>query len=179
MLKIFFLFFFLSASLSCYHENKEAIPVPEKLLNRAQMVDIITDLQISEGILTYKRIEKIPVKGYGEALYNKVIEEHQVTRQQLQENIDFYNEDPKLMEKIYDEVLARLNKIQSEIMIEAAKRDSLATHQNDSIQIQDSIMLFQFVNFVSIIENDTLKPSIDTPTKWVYKDKIKIPGFIY
>jgi len=174
------LLLFLGLSLfSCYHENKEIVPVPEKILDRGQMIEILTDLQLAEGILTYRRIEKLPTTDYGEALYTKVIEEHQLTREQLQENIDYYNNDPKLMEKMYDEVLARLNKMQSELSAQAAKLDSIQKFKSDSIQMHDSAMHIPFTNLVLIQENDSLQKENDTLVLWDYLEKVKIPGFIY
>lgn len=171
---------FLSLSLfSCYHENKEIVPVPEKILTKGQMVDVLTDLQLSEGILTYRRIEKLPTTNFGEALYTKVIEEHQLTREKLQENIDYYNNDPKLMEKIYDEVLARLNKLQTELSAQAAKLDSIQKFKNDSILMHDSAMHIPFINLVLIQENDSLQIVSDTLVFWNYQERVKIPGFIY
>jgi hypothetical protein len=176
--KIFSLFLCLSL-FSCYHENKEIQPIPKKLLTRDQMVDIMTDLQLSEGILTFRRIERLPVPDYGVSLYNKVIEEHQLTREQLQENIDYYNNDPKLMEKIYDEVLARLNKMQSELSSEAAKLDSIQNYKLDSIQMRDSAMKIPFINLVLIQENDSVQTETDTILNWNYLERLKIPDFIY
>jgi len=165
--------------ISCYHENKEVIPIPKSMLTKDQMVDILTDLQLSEGILTFRRIERLPVANYGESLYSKVIEEHQLTREQLQENIDFYNNDPKLMEKIYDEVLARLNKMQSELSAQAARLDSIQNFKRDSIQMHDSIMHIPFINLVLIQENDSLVKATDTMINWNYQEWVKIPDFIY
>lgn len=179
MIRFFLLILIVSSLLSCYHENMEIVPVPEKLLTKDQMIDILTDLQLSEGILTFKRIERQPVANYGESLYTKVIDEHQLTREQLQENIDYYNSDPKLMEKIYEEVLARLNKKQSELMIQAAKLDSIQAFKRDSIQMQDSATHFQFINLVLINENDSLQKDADDVLNWKYNEFVKIPDFIY
>ncbi|HEY9114224.1 MAG TPA: DUF4296 domain-containing protein [Bacteroidales bacterium] len=177
--KYFLLLIVVVSSFSCYHENQETITVPENLLTKDQMVDILTDIQLSEGILTYRRIERLPVNNYGESLYNKVIEEHQLTREQLQQNIDYYNGNPKLMEKIYDEVLGRLNKMQTELMIMAAKSDSIAEFKNDSIQKNDSSERFLYFNFVLIQESDTTTEKTDSLVIWNYNEWIKIPGFIY
>jgi hypothetical protein len=173
------LLFFLITLFSCYHENKEVISEPHKLLSKEQMVDILTDLQLSEGILTYRRIEKLPVKNYGESLYSKVIEEHHLTREQLQENIDYYNNNPKVMEKIYDEVLARLNKMQTELSLQAAKLDSIQKFKSDSIRIHDSILRTPLISLAPIQKKDALFVMTDSFVNWNYQKPVKIPDFIY
>jgi len=152
--------------------------MPENMLTKDQMVDILTDLQLAEGILTFRRIEKLPVTNYGESLYNKVIEEHHITRHQLQENIDFYNNDPKLMEKIYEEVLARLTKMQSELNAQAARIDSIQKFKRDSIQMLDSVLHLPFINLVLIQEKDSLVEEVDI-VNWKYLERVIIPDFIY
>lgn len=143
------------------------------------MVDILTDLQLAEGIITYRRIEKLTANDYGQAVYTKVIDEHQLSREQLQENIDFYNDSPKLMEKIYDEVLTRLNKMQAEIMLMATQQDSLSKILTDSIQKLDSSQRFDHINLVLLALKDTTHSKNDSIPNWNYLEKITIPGFIY
>ena len=179
MFKYIPLFLIIFSLSSCYHENVEVVPLPEKKLTPAEMVDILTDLQLAEGILTFRRIEKLPVANYGESLYDKIISEHHLTRKQLQENLDFYNNDPKLMEKIYDDVLARLNKMQSELEMQAAKLDSIQKVKTDSIQRLDSVMQKALLNFVSIQKYDSIEEATDTVLYWNYQGQLKIPGFIY
>ena len=179
MIRKLFQILLIFSLISCYHENKEAVKIPVNKLSKDQMIDILTDLQLAEGIITYRRIDKLPAKEYGEAVYTKVIEEHHISREQLQENIDFYNDDPKLMEKIYDEVLARLNKMQTEIMLEAAKLDSIARINSDSLQILDSTNRFEYINFVLSLSNDSASSNADSSYNWEYKKWIKLPGIIY
>ena len=50
--KFFLILLFVSFFLSCRNEKK---PAPSVLLSEPQMVDVITDVQIMEGIISYKR----------------------------------------------------------------------------------------------------------------------------
>lgn len=179
MLRKISLVFFLFSFFSCYHENKEVIQEPQKLLSKEQMVDILTDLQLAEGILIYSKIERLPSQNSGIAIYSLVIEKYNLTREELQENIDFYNNDPKLMEKIYDEVLVRLNKMQFELNLQAMKLDSIQKFKRDSIRIHDSILRNPIISLLHITKNDSLLKRTDTIVNWNYLQPVTIPWLIY
>lgn len=114
MFRNFFYFLVVVFLFSCYHENREEVQAPEHLLTKEEMVDIITDIQITEGALTYRRTKRLELKYIREAMYRKVFEEHGITPTILHENYDYYNSDPKEMEDIYESVLAKLSRMQSE-----------------------------------------------------------------
>lgn len=109
--------------VSCYHEYNDPQEVPEPLLTTGQMAEILTDVQLAEGIITINRIKKLgkalPLR---DSIYKTVLNHYGITGEQLQENINYYNIQPEQMEKIYEEVLTKLSMIQSGLNIEAAKK---------------------------------------------------------
>lgn len=116
---IAFLFF------SCYHENQKEIVVPEKLLSEDELVEVLTDLQLAEGLITYQRLQKISVKkDFKDSVYNLVFENYGLTIPELTSNLNYYNNDPQNMEILYEKVLSNLSKLQSEVEV-AAKKDTV------------------------------------------------------
>ncbi len=124
MKKIIFLvpaFFIL---FSCYHEARDNTPVPHPLFSSGQMVDILTDVQLAEAVIARNRIErKYLKKGYNDSVYRVIFEHYNITAEQLKDNINYYNSDPREMETIYDKVLSNLGRLKSELEMETKKEE--------------------------------------------------------
>ena len=58
-------------------------------------------------------------------MFQVVFDHHGITHEQLIENIDFYNMQPKVMEKIMEKVLTKLSMQQTEIELKAAELDTI------------------------------------------------------
>jgi len=117
----------LIASLSsCYTENKPEIVPPDELMTEEQIVNVLTDLNIAEGIIAVRRQGKSNVTmEFKDSLYQLVFENWGITSAQLNQNLDYYNNDPKHMERIMDQVLSRLSQEESQIKANSKAVDSL------------------------------------------------------
>lgn len=109
---------------ACYHVNQPEIKVPEHLLNEEEMVSIITDVQLIEGALSYRRTIRIEQKDFRKSAYQQLFSTYGITAKILNENISYYNNEPEKMELIYEQVLAKLSRIQSELIENETKTDS-------------------------------------------------------
>ena len=108
----------LTGLVSCYHENKPEIKKPDPFIPEDRFVDIIVDIQIAEGVISQRRLNKVSVSnGFKDSVYQVVFDHYGINARQLAENMDYYNNDPKNMEKIYDKVLAKLSKIEAGIPV--------------------------------------------------------------
>lgn len=104
---------------SCYHENKVVVEKPDPLFTKEKLTAILTDIQIAEGINSHNRtIKERTNKAYKDSVYQLIFDHYGITSFLLKENINYYNADPAVMEEIYDDVLANLSKIQSEILMD-------------------------------------------------------------
>ena len=106
---IFFLF-------SCKNNDTEdLVSVPHNIIPTGQMVDIITDIQLVESTLTYKRKSGQNYKDYVNFYYDYIFEKYDITPEKFEESLDYYENHLKQFEKIYEEVIAKLNEKQKEI----------------------------------------------------------------
>jgi hypothetical protein len=120
MIKHFILFSLILILVSCYHENKPDVVKPDRFLTKDEMIDILTDIQLSEAIMTnHLQNHAQQEETYKDSLFQVVFDQYDITSRQLRENINYYNLKPKEMEDIYEEVLTNLSKKQSEIRIKA------------------------------------------------------------
>lgn len=124
----FFFILFFPLLFSCYHENKVEVNKPDHFLERKEMVDILTDIQIAEGIITNNRTQRKKISsGFKDSIYQRVFDHYNISAEVLKENIAYYNADPSVMEDIYEDVLADLSKIQSEILMDTIAQKELRT----------------------------------------------------
>jgi len=111
---------------SCYHENQATIEVPDHLLSEEEMIDVITDVQLADGAITYRRTRRIEQKNFRKSAYEQIFSTYGINAKILNENLNYYNSNPKQMELIYEKVLAKLSRIEGEIKDEAKKADTIA-----------------------------------------------------
>jgi hypothetical protein len=111
---------------SCYHENKKQVIIPEILLSEDELVTVLTDLQLAEGVINLQRLQKVSIKKeFKDSVYMLVFENYGITLEDLTSNLNYYNNDPQHME-----LLSNLSKLKSEVEL-AAKKDTIPG--NDTI----------------------------------------------
>jgi hypothetical protein len=109
------LFFLVSA---CGHKEKGFMP--ERLLSQAEMIDILSDVQIIEADINYSKTkdrdaEEMP-KDYKEltrSYYDQLFEHYGITDSIYSQNIRYYTERPDQLEVIMDSVMQRFVRLQS------------------------------------------------------------------
>lgn len=109
--KIFLILLFVSFFLSCRNEKK---PAPSVLLSEPQMVDVMTDVQIMEGIISYKRNSNQKTAYIKNIGYDTLFAHYGITDSIFKENLKYYNDvDPYTLIRIMDSVEARLGRMKN------------------------------------------------------------------
>ena len=94
---------------------KDTVVPPETLLNETQMIDILTDVQLIEGELNFRRSEGEDIQGRNNLYYNQLFEHYGITDSIFNENLRYYTEKPAILERITDSVYKRLVKEQEKL----------------------------------------------------------------
>lgn len=90
-----------------------------QMIPSGEIVSILTDLYIADGLLYIQPIRIQFSAKDSIANYIEIIDSHGYTKDQMDKTLKYYFiKDPKELEKIYDEVLARLSEIQSRLEAE-------------------------------------------------------------
>ena len=137
---------------SCYHVNKPEVVRPDPLIPKEEMVNILADIYLAEGTLAYKRLDikdKKVAEKYSTAYYVQIFDKYHINHRILKENLNYYNSDPKNMEKILEEVLAHLSRLQSEVetiglvsdTITQPAVDTAVSMLSDSLDKTDSVTI--------------------------------------
>ena len=103
---------------SCGHKEKGFMP--ERLLSQAEMIDILSDVQIIEADINYQKTkereaEEAPkdYKGLTQSYYDQLFEHYGITDSIYSQNIRYYTERPDQLEVIMDSVMQRFVRLQS------------------------------------------------------------------
>ena len=104
----------------CAHKDKGFIP--ERVLSEREMIDIMTDVQIIEADINYRKTQEKEAESspndYREltqSYYDQLFEHYGITDSIFSQNMRYYTERPAQLEKIMDSVFQRLTKAQSEL----------------------------------------------------------------
>lgn len=103
---------FFMVGCSDHNSNKECVIPPD------QMVDILVDIHVADGTMAIKKfnVKKhvYQIEGYYQHIYDK----HGYSRVLIDSAIGYYTQHPHEYDKIYDEVLEKLSKIESSLDID-------------------------------------------------------------
>lgn len=89
--------------------NRPEKALPSVLLSESQMVDVMADVQIMESAISYKRSVNGKTAYLKTRGFDTIFAHYGITDSVFKENYDYYLEDPSVMERIMDSVVARLN----------------------------------------------------------------------
>lgn len=93
--------------------QKDTIVPPETFLTETQMIDILTDAQLLEGDLNFRRSEGEDIQGRNNTYYEQLFEHYGITDSIFDDNLRYYTQKPAILEKITDSVYNRLVKVQT------------------------------------------------------------------
>ena len=112
MSKRLFLILTLFFLVSCDGRPKRT--APEILLSEEQMVDVMTDVQIMEGIISYKRNSNQKTAYLKTVGYDTLFAHYGITDSIFMENVKYYNDvDPYTLIRIMDSVSIRIERMKN------------------------------------------------------------------
>lgn len=104
---------------SCSKEVK----IPEYVIPHDKMVNIIADIHILDGLFTVNNVRRKFAKDSID-YYNAVFTNYGYTRSDFDTSINFYSNNIDEYDKIYEEVLNRLNEMETNIKQESAEEEA-------------------------------------------------------
>jgi hypothetical protein len=97
--------------MSC-DKKQDKVTTPSILLSEPQMVEIMTDVQIMENAIAYRRGKNISTNNLKTKGYDAIFSHYGITDSIFLDNMDYYNSTPALMKGIMDSVLSNLKRMQ-------------------------------------------------------------------
>ena len=109
MRKIFFLLFMALVFSGCYKDNKYVVAKPANLIPENEMADIVKEMDVVQGIVSYGRTHSILKQNAEKEYYNALFKHYGVTPEQVRQSMTYYISLGKPMADIYDKVLEKLS----------------------------------------------------------------------
>ena len=97
-------------SQSCSHKEES---VPKEIISPDLMVAILVDVHLAEASVNVNRINE-PLRFSAGALYPLIYKAHHTDSIAFRKSFDYYLENPKKFDKIYEQVINELSKRESE-----------------------------------------------------------------
>ena len=97
---------FASLFLSC--KKKEEIPAD--ILPKNKMTAILTDIHLNEAMINEQRYKRDSLPEISSTFYCNIFEKHETTADEFQKSLDYYSFHLDELKKVYQEVVAELNK---------------------------------------------------------------------
>ena len=105
---------------ACGHKDKGFMP--ERLLTESEMIDMMTDVQIIEADVNYRKTQvkeegaqPLEFRNLTQSYYDQLYEHYGITDSIFSQNLRYYSERPEVLEKIMDSVMQRLLREQSKV----------------------------------------------------------------
>jgi hypothetical protein len=94
---------------------------PEKIISEENMVSILIDIQILEAVYNIRLIHEEDRNERMDRYYLEIFENHQTSIDLFNESYSYYQENPDLLDAIYEEVLEKLEALQTEAETKVVK----------------------------------------------------------
>jgi len=98
--------------VSCSSPEEEGIP--ENVLSPEKFTSVMIDVQITEGMRAQGVDLITPGEGV-EGAYEEIFSKHQINKESFDVSYDYYLDHPDKMEKIYEQVLDSLSKLDAQV----------------------------------------------------------------
>ncbi|MGM0565262.1 MAG: DUF4296 domain-containing protein [Bacteroidota bacterium] len=111
--------------------SKEEEKRPEKVLSESEMVDVMVDVHLAEAVLTRKRGENQKVDRLTDAYYKKIYEKHDISKKTFDTSFSYYQQNLSDLQRIYEQVITELNKMQRKREMERKKKSEDTTDDKE------------------------------------------------
>lgn len=113
--KYFFILLIVWLLSGCTNKIDEPQTIPADLIPKEQMVDIVVDLRLMDAVLTSKQRKKEQDMHFTQYyLHNSIMEKYGITRDQFERSFQYYQQNMKLLDEIYEEAITKLTKLKTE-----------------------------------------------------------------
>ncbi|MGI8892979.1 MAG: DUF4296 domain-containing protein [Bacteroidia bacterium] len=103
----------LTLILTLFSCSEQEVSIPDEIISREQMVQILAEMHIADASINYKSLGDTS-RLNSAIIYRQVLNKYSVSAEHYRESYQFYLDHPKLINKMYDEVINELSRRQSE-----------------------------------------------------------------
>ena len=94
---------------------KKGTKVPHYVIPKEDMINIIIDIHVTDGLFTVTKVRRELVRNDSLNYYDEIFTNYGYTRKDFDTSVYFYSKNINEYDKIYQEVLNRLNEMETEL----------------------------------------------------------------
>lgn len=111
-LYVIIIYLLIGTTISC--KEKEEIKVPDNILSKEKMTNVLTDFHIMEAAMNLNLMQDGNFSRDTIGFYT-IFSNNKITKAEYKESFEFYSAHPELLNEIYEGVLTELSKKQAEV----------------------------------------------------------------
>lgn len=89
---------------------KKKTEIPADIIPHNKMAAVLKDVHLNEALIANKRFKRDTLPEIVSTFYCDIFEEHEITEEDFQRSLDYYTIHLDEMKKVYQMVVAELNK---------------------------------------------------------------------
>lgn len=89
--------------------------VPSDVIPVTKMESILVDMHVADAVAEVKTLGDVNEKKLSQQYYQQIFKNHGVTKEEFLKSYSFYENNPILLNKIYDDVLGEMSKREAKI----------------------------------------------------------------
>jgi hypothetical protein len=89
--------------------------VPSDIIQKEKMIQILVDVHVADAVLENKNGTDRRVPEQTTAIYTQIYKNHGITRAEFLKSYHYYETQPELMDKLYEELLSELSRRQAQL----------------------------------------------------------------
>ena len=90
-------------------------PVPADIIPVTKMESILVAMHISDAVAEVKTLGDVNEKKLSQQYYEQIFRNHDITKKDFLKSYSFYQNNPVLLNKIYDDILGEMSKREAQI----------------------------------------------------------------
>lgn len=91
---------------------------PKVLISQNTLTQVLTDVHLVEAAMNMRRNNGQEFENQKNAIFDSVFVHYSITPQILEENLLYYNQQPQIMEKVYQDVIDSLMSLQKNLRLD-------------------------------------------------------------
>lgn len=91
---------------------------PKVLISQNTLTQVLTDVHLVEAAMNMRRNNGQEFENQKNAIFDSVFVHYSITPQILEDNLLYYNQQPQIMEKVYQDVIDSLTSLQKNLRLD-------------------------------------------------------------
>ncbi|MGB0885273.1 MAG: DUF4296 domain-containing protein [Chitinophagales bacterium] len=100
----------------CFACNINEVKTPKNILDETSMINVLVDIHIADGMAINSKISNAKLLNQVKKLYlESSLEKNNITLEQFEESLTFYETNPELLFQIYEKVMIEISTLEAEV----------------------------------------------------------------